>query len=101
MRRPTLVVAAATENNDYSKDYDPGAVIVKEIAKAVVIHKVCSSGFDVWRLFSAHSHTMREMRRVLHHCPFGGHFYEKSNATSPPFITSLAENCLPFFEIKP
>ena len=26
------VVAAATENNDYSKDDDPGAVIVKDVA---------------------------------------------------------------------
>jgi len=40
----TLVVAAAAENNDYSKNDYPGAVIVEEMAKAVVIHKVCSSG---------------------------------------------------------
>lgn len=33
-----LMVAAATENDDYSENYNPGAVIVKEIAKAVVIH---------------------------------------------------------------
>ena len=33
-------MAAATENDDDSDDYDPGAVIVKEIAKAVVIHSM-------------------------------------------------------------
>ena len=27
-----LTVAAATEHNNYSKDYDPGAVIIKEMA---------------------------------------------------------------------
>ena len=32
------MVAAATENYDNSKDDDPGAVIVKEMAKAVVVH---------------------------------------------------------------
>ena len=34
------MVAAATENYDNSKDDDPGAVIVKEMAKAVVIHSM-------------------------------------------------------------
>ena len=32
------VVAAATEHNHDRKDYDPGAVIVKKMAQAVVIH---------------------------------------------------------------
>ena len=36
-----ISVAAATENNDDSKDDDPGAVIVKDMAQAVVIHYVC------------------------------------------------------------
>ena len=34
------MVAAATENYDDSKDDDPSAVIVKEMAKAVVIHSM-------------------------------------------------------------
>ena len=34
------MVAAATENYDNSKDDDPGAVIVKKMAKAVVIHSM-------------------------------------------------------------
>ena len=34
------MVAAATENYDNSKDDDPGAVIVEEMAKAVVIHSM-------------------------------------------------------------
>ena len=34
------VVAAATENYDDSQDDDPSAVIVKEMAKAVVIHSM-------------------------------------------------------------
>ena len=34
------MVAAATENNDNSKDDDPGAVIVKKMAKTVVIHNM-------------------------------------------------------------
>ncbi|MBO5010361.1 MAG: hypothetical protein J6D20_06700 [Clostridia bacterium] len=29
---PLLVVAAATENNDNSKNYNPSAVIVKDVA---------------------------------------------------------------------
>ena len=32
------MVAAATEYDDYSKNDDPGAVVVEEIANAVVIH---------------------------------------------------------------
>ena len=34
------MIAAATEDNDNSKDDYPGAVIVKEMAKAVVIHSM-------------------------------------------------------------
>ena len=34
------VVAAATENYDNGKDDDPGAVIVEEMAEAVVIHSM-------------------------------------------------------------
>ena len=34
------MIAAATENYDNSKDDDPGAVIVKKMAKAVVVHGV-------------------------------------------------------------
>ena len=33
-------MATATENNDNSKDDDPGAVIVEKIAKTVVIHSM-------------------------------------------------------------
>ena len=33
-----LITAAAAKNNDDSQDYDPGAVIVKEVAEAVVVH---------------------------------------------------------------
>ena len=43
----SLVVAAATENYNYRKNYDPGAVIVKEIAKAVVIHMFPPNAFWV------------------------------------------------------
>ena len=32
------VIAAATEYNHNSQDNDPGAVIVKEMAQAVVVH---------------------------------------------------------------
>ena len=35
-----LVVAAATEDNYNCKDDDPGAVIIKDMAKAVVVHYV-------------------------------------------------------------
>ena len=35
-----LVVAAATEDYDNGKNDDPGAVIVKEMAEAVVIHSM-------------------------------------------------------------
>ena len=43
----SLAVAAATENNNYRENYDPGAVIVKEIAKAVVIHMFPPNAFWV------------------------------------------------------
>ena len=33
-------MAAATKNDDDRNNYDPGAVVVKEIAKAVVIHSM-------------------------------------------------------------
>ena len=35
-----LIVAAATENYDDSKNDDPGAVVVKKMAQAVVVHKM-------------------------------------------------------------
>ena len=35
-----LVIAAATEHDDYSKDDDPGAVIIEKMAKTVVIHNI-------------------------------------------------------------
>ena len=35
-----LVIAAATEDNDYCKNDYPGAVIIKKVAKAVVIHSM-------------------------------------------------------------
>jgi len=43
------LIAAATENKDYSKDYNPGAIIIKEMAEAVVIH-ICSSKVSFERL---------------------------------------------------
>ena len=44
-----LVIAAATEYNHNRKDYDPGAVVVKDVAKTVVIHYVIlQSRFERW-----------------------------------------------------
>ena len=40
-----LAVAAATEHENYRENYYPGAVIVKKMAEAVVIH-ICSSDGD-------------------------------------------------------
>ena len=42
-------IAAATENKNYSENYNPSAVIVKEMAEAVVVH-ICSSkvSFERW-----------------------------------------------------
>ena len=42
-------IAAATENEDYRENYNPSAVIVKEMAEAVVVH-ICSSkvSFERW-----------------------------------------------------
>ena len=44
------MVAAATEYNNYRKDYDPGTVvIIKDMAKAVVVHYVIlQSRFEPW-----------------------------------------------------
>ena len=39
------VIAAATENDNDSKDDYPCAVVVKEIAKAVVIHMFASGSY--------------------------------------------------------
>ena len=36
------VVAAATEYDDNSEDYNPGTVVVKDVTKAVVVHYVSS-----------------------------------------------------------
>jgi len=49
MLRPNCfsVAAAATEHDHDGKDDDPGAVIVKEIAKAVVIHMFPPNAFWV------------------------------------------------------
>ena len=35
-------IAAAAENENDSKDYNPGAVIIKKMAEAIVVH-ICSS----------------------------------------------------------
>jgi hypothetical protein len=43
------VVAAATENYNYRKNNYPGAVIVEDVAEAVVVHKVLR-GCILWRL---------------------------------------------------
>ena len=54
------MIAAATENYDNSENDDPGAVIVKEMAKAVIHQKVLRKNslrgiapyaIIVWRLF--------------------------------------------------
>ena len=80
---PTLVVAAATENNDNGKDDNPGAVVVKEIAKAVVIH-ICSSE-DVMAVLCRSLHIMQRPDRVtqgfthLYPLPQEHHFAEKKN----------------------
>ena len=39
------MIAAATEDDHDSKDDDPGAVIIEEIAKAVVIHMFPPNAF--------------------------------------------------------
>ena len=59
-----LVIAAATKNYNYSKNDDPGAVVVEEMAQAVVIHKICSSK-DVLRFFCAHFYLMPFMCFVI------------------------------------
>ena len=57
------MVAAATENYDNSKDDDPGAVIVKKMAKAVVIHSMfLRCMFAIW---VAHLHIMRHRIKAL------------------------------------
>ena len=43
------LIAAATENKDYGENYNPSAVIVKEMAEAVVVH-ICSSKVSFERL---------------------------------------------------
>ena len=43
------MIAAATEDNYYRQDYDPSTVVVKDMAKAVVIHYVfLQSRFEPW-----------------------------------------------------
>lgn len=124
-------MAAATENHDDGEDYNPGAVIVKEIAKAVVVH-ICSSE-DVMAAFVRSIHTMRKgnsvcdffIRKTDRFGPIRFVFYffvffdvdflvgflsvsaelasgvSNSNTTSPSFIASLPEKGFPRFEIKP
>ena len=62
-----LVVAAATENHDNGKDDDPGAVIVKEMAEAVVIHsKILRCTFAI---FGRSLYLMREEKKC--YCAVG------------------------------
>ena len=43
------MIAAATEDDNYRKDDYPGAVVVKDMAKTVVIHYVIlQSRFERW-----------------------------------------------------
>ena len=51
-----LVIAAATENYDNSENDDPGAVIVKEMAKAVVVHSIFLR--SMFAIFTAHLYSM-------------------------------------------
>ena len=54
-----LVVAATTENYDNSEDDDPSAVIVKKMAKTVVIHKISSLRYMCFdRERGSHYHNM-------------------------------------------
>ena len=43
------VVAAATENDNDSKDDNPSAVIIEDVAKTVVVHKVPPG--SIWAVF--------------------------------------------------
>lgn len=45
-----LVVAAATENYNDSKDNNPSAVVIKDVAQAVVVHYVCLRELLRWAL---------------------------------------------------
>jgi len=45
-------VAAATENDDNGCNNNPGAVVVKEMAQAVVIHSMLSSKDDLRALLA-------------------------------------------------
>ena len=49
-------MAAATEYYDNSKNDDPGAVIVKEMAKAVVVHSIFLR--SMFAIFTAHLYSM-------------------------------------------
>jgi hypothetical protein len=43
------MITATAEDNYNRKDYDPGAVVVKDMAKTVVIHYVIlQSRFERW-----------------------------------------------------
>ena len=52
------MIAAATENYDNSKNDDPGAVIVKEMAKAVVVHSIFLR--SMFAIFTAHLYSMMQ-----------------------------------------
>ena len=47
------MIATATENYYYRENDDPGAVIVKEMAKAIVVHKRFLPGDVVLRFVPA------------------------------------------------
>ena len=50
------MIAAATENYDNSENDDPGAVIVKEMAKAVIVHGIFLR--SMFAIFTAHLYSM-------------------------------------------
>ena len=104
------MIAAAAKDDYDCKNYNPGAVIVKDVAKAVVHYVPPKMLFSA---FFRRTLTFYEKHKIaLHYAltfPIGvggnahhrGGFYSKENTALPSFTTSLPEKALPFLEINP
>ena len=88
------VVAAATEHKNDGKDDYPSAIIIEDVAEAVVVHICSLRGVSIGGVV---------LRSILYYA--AGHLLVKGQLKSktawPSFITSLASKGFPFLEMKP
>jgi hypothetical protein len=87
------VIAAATEDDYDCENYDPGAVIVEEIAKAVVIHMFPPNAFWAKPIIIL----CKTRKKVSYFFSFRNIFYKKHNSEDNMFVYSVRASGIRYF----